>query len=445
MRGGVEFDMNTGTGFLHDSNAIVTVSGGSLAAPGAKPTNPKPRNVLSGKLYADWGATNNLPQELIDALSKSTVAASALQFKIKSIYGKGVVPVRVSMDDNGKETITRVDDPAILEFFKKNDIRKFLREMITDYVWFGNVFPEVILNKRGNRIVRIYSNEAAYCRWGKIDQSSGRIEKCYVSANWPTPRKEEVVEVAVADPYDPIASIQNGSAYKYILPVSCPSPGKSYYQNASWHGAYTNGWIDVANEIPRFKKALFKNQLSIKYHIKIPYEYWERKFKEKGDKLSPEEQKAIINTELAALNDFLRGSDNAAKSFISHFGTDPVTKKELAGWSIEAIDDKMKEGKWLPDSAAANSEILFAMQVDPSLFGVGMPGGAYSGSAGSGSDKRESFLIQTALLQTDRDTILEPLHIVRDFNGWDSDIEFRFIDSILTTLDKGKGTEKVLS
>lgn len=441
MSGRVDFDMSTGTGVLYESQAVVTTS---LTAPGAKPTNPKPRNILSGKLYADWGATNNFPQDLIDKVSKNTVAPSALQFKIKTMYGKGIQPVLVDMDANGKEVLTKVDDPKVNEFFAQNDIRKYLRESITDYVWFGNIFPEVVLNKRGNRIVRLYSNESAYCRWGKIDQTSGRIEKCYVSANWPTPRKEEVVEVAVADPYDPIASIRDGSAFKYILPVSCPSPGKSYYQTAQWHGAYSNGWIDVANEIPVFKKALFKNQMSIKYHVSIPYDYWDKKFRETGKTLNEEEKKAIITTELQTLNDFLRGTENAGKAFISHFGTDPVNKRELPGWKIEVLDDKAKDGKWLPDSAAANSEILFAMQVDPSLMGAGMPGGVYSGSSGSGSDKRESFLIQIALMQADRDTILEPLHIIRDFNGWDSNIQFRFIDTILTTLDKGKGTEKVL-
>jgi hypothetical protein len=449
MSRGVDFDFNSGTGYLHDGRAFVSIeglgSGNTLGTPGAGATNPKPRKTTDAKKWSPWGADNNFPQTVIDLVSKSTVAPAALKFKIKSIYGKGIVPVKVQLDPDGKEILSPVDDSNVKAFFKANDIRKFLREMITDYVWFGNVFPEVILNKRRNRILNIYSNEATYSRWEKINQSSGRIENCYVSANWPSPRPEEIIKVAVADPYDLVGSIQAGSAYKYIIPVSNPSPGKSFYQLVEWDGARSNGWIEVANEIPRFKKAMFNNQMTLKYHIKIPYEYWEKKFSAIGNKLTDEQKKAAISEELQKLNEFLRGSDKAGISFVSHFGTDPVTKKEYAGWQIEPLDDKIKDGKWLPDSAAANSEILFAMQVDPSLMGAGMPGGPYSGSAGSGSDKRESFLIQTALLQTDRDTILEPLHLIRDFNGWDPDIQFRFVDSILTTLDKGKGTEKVLS
>ncbi len=441
-----EFDFDSMSGYLPGSGALVTTErGGTLGNPAAEGTNPVPRRSLDGKLWSPWGADNNFPQTVIDLVSKSTVAPAALQFKIKSLYGKGVIPCKVTMDASGKEVITSVEDKNVLQFFSENNIKKFLLEMITDYVWFGNVFPEIILNKRRNRIVRIYSNEASYCRWEKISQKSGLIENCYVSAMWPSPRKEEITKVPVLDPYDLIASINEKSGYKFIVPVSSPSPGKSYYQLVPWDGARSNGWIEVANEIPRFKKSMFLNQMSIKYHVKIPYEYWEKKFSAMGNKVTDEQKKAVISDELDKLNTFLKGSDNAGKAFISHYGMDPVTKREYAGWVIEAIDDKMKDGKWLPDSAAANSEILFAMQVDPSLMGAGMPGGPYSGSAGSGSDKRESFLIQTALLQTDRDTLIEPLALVRDFNGWDPSIQFRFVDSILTTLDKGKGTEKVLS
>jgi hypothetical protein len=444
---GVKIDFATMTAYLPGRETIVSIngSGGTLGEPAAEGTNPKHRKTTDTKPWSPWGADNNFPQTVIDLISKSTVSPAALQFKIKSIYGKGIVPCKVTMDASGKEVITLVEDKAVQLFFKENNIKKFLLEQITDYVWFGNVFPEIILNKRRNRILRIYSNEAAYCRWEKRSDSSGLIENCYVSAMWPSPRKDEVIPVPVLDPYDLVNSLNEGSAYKYVVPVSLPSPGRSYYQLVPWDGARSNGWIEVANEIPRFKKSMFKNQMNIKYHVRIPYEYWENKFKALGTKITEEEKQKIISEEIGKLNDFLKGNDNVGKAFVSHFGTDPVTKKEYAGWSIEPIDDKMKDGKWLPDSQAANSEILFAMQVDPSLMGAGLPGGAYGGGSGSGSDKRESFLIQTALLQTDRDAILEPLELIRDFNGWDPNIQFRFIDSILTTLDKGKGTEKVLS
>ena len=45
----------------------------------------------------------------------------------------------------------------------------------------------------------------------------------------------------------------------------------------------------------------------------------------------------------------------------------------LAGWKINVIDNKLKDDAYLPDSQAANSEILFAIGVDPCLVGSGFP------------------------------------------------------------------------
>ena len=45
-------------------------------------------------------------------------------------------------------------------------------------------------------------------------------------------------------------------------------------------------------------------------------------------------------------------------------------QKEYPGWKINVIDNKLKDDAYLPDSQAANSEILFAIGVDPSLIGA---------------------------------------------------------------------------
>jgi len=79
----------------------------------------------------------------------------------------------------------------------------------------------------------------------------------------------------------------------------------------------------------------------------------------------------------------------------------------------------------LPDSQAANSEILFALGVDPCLIGAGIPGGKLG--AGSGADKREAFWMLNAEMGVYRQISLEPLYFIRDFNGWDPEIQFDYV------------------
>jgi hypothetical protein len=98
----------------------------------------------------------------------------------------------------------------------------------------------------------------------------------------------------------------------------------------------------------------------------------------------------------------------------------------------------------LIEGAVADSNILFSINVNPTIMGAGLPGaGPYAGKGG-GSDIRESFLVNVALAWLDRQTVLDPIECMLEFNGKE-DCEIRFRNTILTTLDSGGGTKKVLS
>jgi hypothetical protein len=78
------------------------------------------------------------------------------------------------------------------------------------------------------------------------------------------------------------------------------------------------------------------------------------------------------------------------------------------------------------------------------VLGAGMPGGTYAGNQG-GSNIREAFLVNIANSWLDRQNLLDPLEAYVRFNGAADNLEWRFRNTILTTLDTGSGTQKVLS
>src|SRR5690606_36933498 len=154
----------------------------------------------------------------------------------------------------------------------------------------------------------------------------------------------------------------------------------------------------------------------------------------------------IVQDLYEELNDMLTGAENAQKAFMSFTDVDPHTKKEAGAWTIEVIDDKVKQGSYLPDSAAANTEILFAMGINPASNGSGNTGGSYTGGANNGgSNIREAGLDLRSQLRADRDILLTPFDFIKMYNGLDEDVEIGIQDMVLTTLDEGKGTEKVVS
>ncbi len=428
--------------------AEATVFMDKHSGPSKEPTRVQLPNQHMGTRWSNWGEDNLFPQNVTEIVSKNPVAMSALNFKIKAHYGKGPMVYKLDYDQNGKEVIRpqkTKDYPELHTFFKDNKIKKYLLESITDHVWFYNVFPEMIVSLDFSKITSIRSQEATYCRWEVMNEETNRIENCYISANWPNPTDAQYSVVPVIDPYWTTDQVRDYLArhkiYKFIYPAYYPTPGKSYYQLPYWDGARASGWIDVANAVPDFKKNMLKNQMTLKYHIKIPFEHWRNKYKD-WDSFTSKKQEDLIKKGMEEMDDFLKDTKNTAKSFMSHFAIDEFTKKTLPGWEIVPIDNKLKDGLYLPDSQAANSETLFAMQVDPSLIGHGLPGGKLG--AGSGSDKRIAFQIHNALLGTDRDVTFEPIEFIRDYNGWDDELLFGHPDIMLTTLEENPtGTEKV--
>ena len=98
----------------------------------------------------------------------------------------------------------------------------------------------------------------------------------------------------------------------------------------------------------------------------------------------------------------------------------------------------------LSTSAAANSEILFSLMVNPSVLGAGMPGGPYAGNAGSGSDIREGLLVSLILNYIEKQQVLDPIELMLEYNDI-HDVELVYRNIILTTLNTGKSTEEKIS
>ena len=67
-----------------------------------------------------------------------------------------------------------------------------------------------------------------------------------------------------------------------------------------------------------------------------------------------------------------------------------------------------------------------------------MPGGAYAGQAGSGSDIRESYLVSIVSNYVEKQQVLDPVLLALKYNYPEmGDIVLRYKETILTTLNTG--------
>ncbi len=382
-----------------------------------------------------WGDSNDFPQVLHEECKKNTIIPSVLDFASRIIQGQGITYYkRIGRDKNGDIKEYPIL-PEIEDFFNRSSINsRYLDEAALDLVWFYNVFPELGTSVDGSKIVRLTSLEAMECRWEIMNKSTRLVENCYVSKKWPNPEKSELEVVPVIDPYDPfrVENLQESKPGNYIYPLSMSSPGKTYYQEPPWLSVRYSGWLKFVQSIPQYKAAIMENQINIKYHVRIPIEFWE--WKRPGfEGLNDIEKENIISGVIDEFIESFSGTDKSGKVVTTHYWSGEG-QGEYGKWDIEVLKSDFGDGTYIEDSQEGSSHLLFALNIDQTLIG-NSPG---KGLAGSGSDKRVSFNITDAMMAPRRKKLLEPLYFIRDYNGWGEDIFFEIKGHQIMTLDTGK-------
>jgi len=422
---------------LPGAKALVSLKGPDADAKIQQSVQPKDQ---SPNEWSYWGDSNQFPQEVLAELNKNSVALRALDKRKRVHFGRGITAYREKTDTSGDASRQVVTDPEVIEFFRINQINIVWPYLIMGLETFANTWIEFILNKGRDKINRIFIKDPAYCRVSKMD-ARNQIPYLYYSAQWENNPTFDNDIVARLPMYNP--ELYDGTRYRdaqFAMHIFYQSFNKSYYHLPVWNSVRLNKWMNIANSVPLLKAAIMKNQMTIKYHIQIPDDYFTARYP--SPDFTREQREAKRNEILSDMNDFLANVENTNKSFVTFNFYSKVKQDYLTGWKIEVIQNKLDNAAYLPDSQAANSEILFAIGVDPCLIGAGLPGGKMG--AGSGSDKREAYWMLNADMGTDRSVSLSPLYFIRDFNKWDPSIQFDYVtvDTSQTQNEHPTKTEK---
>lgn len=392
-----------------------------------------------------WGENNDFPQLAADIVASTSVLNTGLKFLRQLTIGQGLYPCKVvGFDAKGNEIIEPVGDSNIDAAVSSRMVRRYLEKVSRDYFKFGCGFVLLTPNAEG-KIIALQPINALYVR---LTEPNIHGEcKAIVSGCWPgapgTNGDKPMVYDVLRD-FDAESHLEilkaSGRTSKPIMCVVRDSWGSDdIYSEPVWMPAYRLGWVDVAHMVPTFLKHAYENQVSWKWHVQIPYSYWEHKFPAEDSRYdTPEKRQAEVNKVINEIEANLCGAENGEKPLFTHYSTNEQGKVEEE-WKITALDNKYKGGENLVTSAAANSEILFSLMVNPNVLGA-MPSGSYGSNQG-GSNIREAFLVNIANAWLDRQNLKDPI----DMLIADADVQLRFRNTILTTLDTGAGTTKTIS
>lgn len=443
---------NTDTGFLED---------GKFTATSVK---PKAGSAISKDVeFVPMGKGDKLPAEIMLKISKNTTVASNIEFKANMAYGDGLLVYRKKTNpDTGKTDIIEVseDDPGAKDIFRlieDSNYKRVMLEMANDLVVFSDSFAYLAFGRtdkgKKRKIVQIWHREACFSRLSVQDEKTGRIEYHGYSSKWGEEASpENVIVRRFLDRKSPLYDLkvrmgllpdpetgkikdeeeENG----YALSLGLPVPGRYYYNRPYWWSIFVD-WYDFSCAIPKFKKALLKHQMVLRYQVSVNKNFYAKLYKSEGI-TEPAKQVERKTKFLQELNDFLSGEENAGKSFVETYEYDKVNKFEEHDILIKPLESFIKGGEYIEDSEEVTNVICNTMSVHPSLKGAS-PGKSKNIN---GTEARELFIIAQVLFKPLREMMLLPLYIAKKINGWPDDIYFDVPNIMLTTLDKNTGSEK---
>jgi hypothetical protein len=427
----------------HGTSTIMTIEGAAISQPGAT-VNSKVKSkapidsstVLKSKKWSVWGDDDKWPNNLVDTLSKLGVAKSALDINSDFHFGSGIQWMKESSEKDSDVIKHIMANPkGWRNFAYTSGLYSALSRSINSADTFGLAFFRIILTK-DDKVFSCSCLDTPSVRKG-FRNKSGRIEKVYYGHEiCDKSSDEDVIVLPVYNPEDHDEFIKNNKDFVYILEES--SWGRFYYPEPNYYATINNGWADIAIEVPKLIRNIYRNQATLKYHIKIPYSNVVKRWKCFEEKTEAE-QLQIYSDYKREIESVISKAEAAGSSVFTIYndGEDKV--------EITAIQDAINTTKDLPNNVAANSEILFAIGVAPSIIGLNMPGGKDLNGSG-GSQLRESIKAKQATLTRERIKSLELCYLIKRIQKYPEDIYPVFVDiDISQTLDENPTGKKTVA
>lgn len=398
-------------------------------------------------LYMPFGYDNELPFHIMREIGSDEVMSQNLFFNILTAYGSGLQYV-------DRETKAPTEDPEIQRFMLMNSMREFFLEQCTDMKYYFFAVAVIILNKEGTQIVQVRHKDACYCRFEKADKK-GRINHIFY-ANWKKSdgnlTRKDVEMITLLDEKNPLGHLEvlmgrapgadgltevRTSARKFAVVMRFPTPGQRYYPSPYYTAIFRGDWYDLKKLIGKGKKAKIRNSTSVKYQVEIHRDYWDTLFSnEQID--DPLEQRKRMKKEIEDIKNFVTGSVNAGKVWVSSYFIDSYGKEQRMV-RINLIDTSKEGGDWSDDIQESSNMMCYGLNIHPNLVGA-VPGKSQSNN--SGSDKRELFTLKQSLETAFHDMLSKVHELIIFFNGWEKKVRPQVPIVLLTTLDKNTDAVK---
>jgi hypothetical protein len=403
-------------------NSIMTIQGAAVStsdkiSSAAKLKEPADSSsVRKTKPWSIWGDSDDWPQQLMEKLDQLGVAKRALDLNSDLHFGTGVIWMKEETSEDGTLKHIVSNPKGWKQYCNRSKCLHAQSDVINAKDTFGWGAVRFTLNGMDG-VYKLEALDIPSSRLG-FRNKAGKIESLYYAQDIHLlSAADDTVQYPVYDDDNHDEFIKKNKVFVYL--VHNPSWGRFYYGEPHYYATIRNGWADIAIEVPKLIKNIYKNQATLKYHIKVPITVFRQMYAGSDpakcwDMMTQEQQLEAYKSYKKEIQDVISKAEAAGSSVFTLYeeGKDKV--------EITPIDASINTTKDLPNNTAANSEILFAIGIDPSLLGLNMPGGKDL-NGGGGSQRRESLKIKQATFARERLDSLGVMFLLGRLNKYDED------------------------
>ena len=382
--------------------------------------------------FAHFGGSNTLHLELLRLISGNSILGELLNTKAKLIRGRKVIAYR---EVDGEKV--EIKDGPVAEFFAENDIQELMFRFAMDLAYTGNIYPEYVFNRKGDKINALNHLQMPYCR-------TSLNRKWVGHGNWnrgyPDPATLKLI------PIFNYRKFRQGKTYR-----KAAEHFRFYFPFSTYYGfvnyLFARIWIEYANKVPESKLASLLRSSKLKYHIEYPEKYFEERFPateinpDTGKNYGPEDWDKIEKAVHLKIDQQLSNIEESEATLMTAIRVD-YHGREIR-WKITSIKTHGEENANLQGWQNSHDAITSATGIAPELAAIRT--GEKLGAGGSAV--KNQFNYTSLKLSPERDLMVKCLYTIKKVNAWPADTEFGALLSELVSTDEsknGKAKEETL-
>ena len=358
-----------------------------LASPGILPFYTNVRKIVPLRIgkydIIPHGEQNRLPTELREILDDNNLTPEIINKLVQLLWGQGPALYETRFEE-GKRVKYFVEEKEVQTWLDSWGYEDYLLKAIVEFRHMNGHFTKYYRNRAPRiggpgKIVRLehVGSVKARLEWPNTKENIRHI----IVGDWDQPWKKGLKSFPLFNRFEPFrfpVSMRYSNMYSFAL--------DNDYSRPTFNGSLN--WIRLGSSIAKLLINFNSNSAAIKYHIKSPAIYWQKKKEELEEKCKLKDEEYTDNmledlkdNTFLKITEALSGVVKAGKMLTTEEIYDEIGN-EYVGWKVEVLDQKVKSfiEAQINISKRAALETTSGLGLHPALSNISTDGNLPSGS-----------------------------------------------------------------